>query len=238
MKLSKIQDQFVSGLYDDNQKDILELIKDGKAPKQELLNIYRNNLYSNLSNALKITYPKIHQLIGEKKFKKSCAEFIKYNPSKTGNLDDYGQGFNKFLEQNKEPFLSDLACLEWMMHKSYLAKDVAVLNFEALQNLEQEKLFEVKFGLHPSCFLYSSLYNLLAENRRNYQRKRPVYFVIYRQNFEVMVEKIPKEEFDFLSGVEKGLNLYQIYEKYHINLGFCLQKYLANTVLSEFFINP
>ncbi len=232
--LEKIQNKFIDGVYDESATNVLFSIKNGKAPKQELLDIYRNNLYATLINALKITYPKIHHFSKEKNFKKLCQEFIKQNHSYSGNLDDYGENFADFLTKKEDYFLSDLAKLEWLSHRSYLAKDVPVISVEELQKLPPEKLFDVKFKLHPSCFLIISSYNLLGKKKQINPLKRQNYFVIYRHDFEVKAEKISQDEFNFLSGVQENLSLYQIYEKYEINIQAVLQKYLANSVLSYF----
>ena len=85
--------------------------KNGKAPKQELLDIYRNNLYATLINALKITYPKFITFK-----RKTSKNFAKNSSNKTtltaGNLDNYGENFAEFLQKKEDCFLSDLAKLE------------------------------------------------------------------------------------------------------------------------------
>src|SRR3989338_1263453 len=233
-KLSALQNKFIDGVYDGSKLDVLKSIKDGKAPKEELFDIYRNNLYATLTDSLRITYPKIYQFTGEKKFKNLCKEFIKQNRSYSGNLDDYGVNFADFFAEKKDKFLQEIAGFEWLQHKSYLAQDVQLINIEALQNLSAEKLFDVKFKLHPSCFLIDSGYNLLSKKKQSKPQKKQNYFVIYRHDIEVKAERISKGEFNFLSGVKENLSLYQIYEKYKINIQTCLQKYLANSVLSSF----
>ena len=235
-KLTDLQNEFIDGVYDEGRLDVLRLIKDGKVPKEELLDIYRNNLYATLTNSLRITYPKVYQFIGEREFKESCREFVRQNRSCGGNLDDYGEGFVDFLAKKEDQFLSDLAKLEWLKHKSYSVRDTPLIGIENLQELSQEKLFDVKFKLHPSCFLLDSSYNLLGKKRQTQPQKRQNYFLVYRQNFEVRAERIPKGEYNFLRGVEENLGLYQIYEKYEINIHTCLQKYLANGALSEFLV--
>lgn len=233
MKLARLQNQFIDAIY--NQKpEILALIKNGKAPKEELLDIYQNNLYSTLTNALRITYARVYQFVGEKNFKKFCQEFIKENRSRSGNLDDYGQNFADFLARKNENFLSDLAKLEWFKQQSYLAKDLPEFDLEELQKLPTEKLFDVKFQLHSSCFLLGSNYNLLGQKKQIKPLKKPNYFVIYRHNFEVKAEKISGAEFNFLNGIKENLSLYQIYEKHQINIQLCLQKYLSNGVIASF----
>lgn len=234
--LRTLQNQFINTVYNQEDRLVLECIKDGKASKAELMAIYRNNLYANLSNAIRVTYPRVYKLMGKGKFEKISQEFIKNNRSHSGNLDHYGDKFSDFLKEKDEIFLSDLAHLEWLEHQSYLAKDSKILDIELLQKLPPEKLFDIKFTIHPACYSYSSDYNLLGSRKQNKPLKKKVHFVIYRAGFDIEVEKISKDEFNFLSGMKEKLSLYQIYEKYEINVQNCLQKYLANGILSEFFV--
>ena len=234
IKIQDLQNKFVDGVYDKKKSAILKSIKNGKAPKEKLLDIYRNNLYGALTNALKITYPTICDFLKEDKFTEFCQEFIKENRSKSGNLDDYGEVFADFLTTKKEYFLSDLCRLEWLKHRSYLALDVENIDIEKLQNLDQEKLFDGKFDINPSCFLLASNYNIFSKRIQKQPLKRSAYFMVYRYDFEIFAEKISKEEFSFLNGVKNNLSLYEIYEKYKINIHKSLQKYLSNGVLSDF----
>lgn len=201
MKLIELQNKFIDTIYEKSKPEVVAQIKDGKLSKEELIGIYRNNLYGTLKNSLKITYPETHKKIGEKKFSKKCENFIRKNRSRSGNLDDYGEGFANEIE--------------WLGQKSYLAREVKPIDVEKLKKLSAEKLFDLKFKLHPSCFLHKN-------------------FVIYRQNLEIKTEKISRSEMNFLKGIKENLSLYEIYEKHNINIQNCLQKYLSNSVLSSF----
>lgn len=232
--LANLQNDLIDNIYDEKKSSILKSIKVGKISKKNLLDIYRNNLYTTLTNALKITYPEIYKFLKEKKFTKFCQEFIKENRSQSGNLDEYGEVFANFLAIKNENFLSDLARFEWFKHLSYLVKDTKKIDIKKLQKLDSKNLFDVKFKLSPSCFLLFSNYNILSAKKQNKPLKRISYFVVYRENLEVFAEKIFKNEFYFLKGVKENLSLYEIYEKYEVDIQKPLQKYLLNGVLMSF----
>jgi hypothetical protein len=236
MKLTQLQNSFVNSLYKKSSAVLLSEIKPGKAPAEELFDIYRNNLFANLTNVLRLTYPRICDLMGEKKFKKFSYEFIAQSPSNSGNLDEYGEDFSKFLVKKNEKFFADLAKLEWLKQTAYLASDAKVLDIEKLKNLSEEKLFDVKFQLHPSCFLMVSAFNLLASRKQMKPTKNSKFFLIYRHGLEVVVQKISADEFNFLNGVTKNLTLFAIYKKYKINVGKVLQKSLSNGIISGFML--
>jgi hypothetical protein len=230
----RLQNQFIEAIYDKKNLEVFSEIKVGKASKQELVQIYRNNLFSNLSNALKITYEAVFNFLGAEKFHEIAAEFIRQNRSQSGNLDDYGENFYEFFAAKNEFFLSDLSKLEWLKQKAYLAKNSEIIDIKALQNVAPEKLFDLKFFLSESVFLMTSNHNLLDKTKQNLPQKRSLYFLVNRFGFEVKAQKISKSEFNFLSSVKENLSLYAIYEKYQIDVQTCLQKYLANGVLSGF----
>lgn len=233
-ELVNLQNQFIDGVYDGGKKHILPAIKNGKAPKKELLGIYQNNMSGGLINALRITYPKVFNFLKEKKFNKIALEFIASNRSQSGNLDDYGESFHEVLFAKKEYFLSDLAKAEWLKQKAYLAADVAKIDLKKLQSLPEEKLFSLKFKTHPSSYLLVSSYNILALRKQNKASKNHNYFLIYRHDLELKTQKILKSEYDFLKGIKDNLTLYQIYQKHRLDIGSCLSKYIANAVITSF----
>ena len=233
VKLIDLQNKFVDSIYNKPNLEVLQFVKSSKISTQDLVGIYRNNLYSTLINALRITYPAVYGFLKQKKFEVICYDFIAENRSKSGNLDDYGSEFSDLLRKKNENFLCDLAKLEWLKHQAYLAKDSTLLDIEKLQKLKREKLLEVRFSLHPSCFFIESNYNLLAQKKQPKPHKKLHYFVVNRNDLDIEVEEIPKSEFNFLKGVKDNLTFYEIYEKYEIDIQLCLQKYVSNSVLSS-----
>jgi len=238
-KLAELQNNFISAIYNHDNQSILAEIKDGKIDKVELLDIYRHNIFSNLTDALRITYALVYKKIGAKQFKKIAQEFIVNHPSSSGNLDDYHPEFSQFLKLSglkNSDFLSELANFEWLMHLSYLASNGVGINIENLQKLKEEKLFEIKFRLHPSCFIILANHDLIKIYAGNNKKiKKPIHIMINRGNGEVLAEAISNQEFSFLKAASEGKTLYEIYENHQINIEQCLQKFIQNRALDEFY---
>jgi len=238
MNLLELQTNFINAIYHKPNLDILLEIKEGKAPKEELLGIYKNNLLGNLGNSLKLTFENVLRFLKEERFMELAMEYIVLHPSQSNNLDNYGENFSEFLFKKEGRFISDIAKLDWLKLQSYLAKNTPDIDLKSLQKLKPEDLFNLKFILNDSLFLLESNYNLLSKRRQSKEASRKNYFLIYRHNssgvFEVVVEKIPKTEFLFLTGVKNKLSLYEIYEKEQIEIHQPLQKYLSNKCLSNF----
>ncbi len=233
-KLLKVQDQFVDAIYDENSKDALKFIKSDNIAKEKLVEIYREGVYETLFNCLRLTYPRVFDFLGENKFREFCYEFIAKNRSKSGNLDKYGEEFSDFLAKKGENFLANLAKLEWCHQLTFLAENSDFLDLEKLQSLSEEEICDVKFDLSPSFYVFESNYNLFAKRKQSKEAKRTNYFIVYRFDLEIREEKISKSEFNFLNGVKDGFSFYEICEKYNLQIGPILQKFVANKVLSGF----
>ncbi len=109
----KLQQQlvdFITATSDEIPGDISSL------NSYERLRIYRNNYFGNLTNAIKITYPRFYNLVGEAFFN-SCAKlYIKQNPPKALDLTEYALDFHKFIAQLDVPnYFSELARFESLM---------------------------------------------------------------------------------------------------------------------------
>lgn len=231
-EIKEIQNNFIDGVYDNDDK-IFKSIKSSKISKNKLLEIYKNNLYCNLINALKLTYDYLYNYLGEKKFKELALDFISKNRSKSTNLDDFGLSFAEFLKE-KNDFYHDLAKISYFKQLSYLGENEKDFDIESLQKLAPEKLFDVKFKISKNCFLFISKFSLFAKKNPGISRKKDCYYIIFRNSFEVEVLKITKKEFYFLNGVKQAFTLFEIYEKYECDIEKYLQKYVGNGVLKDF----
>jgi hypothetical protein len=222
MNLHNLQENFINYLYNPNKNDILSAISDNVIQSEKLLQIYRNNLFKNLQNSLKITFPLIYKYLGDAEFQKISYQYIIQNPSKSNNLDNYGERF--CYDQND--FLKNLSKFEWLCHLSFLAADSKLITQEDLQKIDPEKLFNLKFTLNPAIFLLKSNYDFES------QKKKQINYLIYRENNKVKTEKIIQNQFLFLTEIKNGLTLFEIYEKYEIDIGKLLAKYINYGILS------
>lgn len=222
MNLQNLQDNFINYLYNPSKNNILSEIKDNAIESERLLQIYRNNLFKNLQNSLKITFPLIFKHLGENDFYKISYQYIIQNPSKSNNLDNYGQNFC----HDQNDFLRNLSRFEWLRHLSFLSADSKLIIQEDLKKINPEKLFNLKLSLNPSIFLLESDYDFDS------QENSKINYLIYRKNNQVKTEKIIQNEFTFLIEIKNGLTLYEIYEKYEIDIGKLLAKYVNYTILS------
>lgn len=232
--LSKLQNKFIDGVYGSDLA-VLDLVKFDKIKKRDLLGIYQNNLYQNLRHALKLTFENIYDFLGEEKFSDIAQKFIKNNRSQSGNLDEYGEGFARFLKDHKNgEFLCDLAQIDWLKQASYLAKNDTEINLEELRKIDGENFLELKFELSASCFLFESEFSLFAKKSRHKKRQKPCFYLIHRIFNEVQIEKINKKEFLFLKNLKDKKTLFDSCKKSNCDVSVTLQKFIAKRVLVDY----
>src|SRR5260370_23822662 len=105
-----------------DEGDAAAYVRVGGVSAADRLSIYRNTLYGTLTNALRLSYPAVHRLVGAEFFEASAQKFIEDEPPRGAYLDDYGAGFPDFLARfpaaASVPYLPDVARLEWAVSRA------------------------------------------------------------------------------------------------------------------------
>jgi len=134
---------------------------EGLAPAARL-RIYRNTLYGTLTNALRLSYPAVHRLVGAEFFEAAAQKFIEDAPPRSAYLDEYGAAFPDFLVQFPAAasvvYLADVARLERAVNRALHAPDARPLDAVALLGVQQEDHPRVRFVPHPSFGLVRAGY--------------------------------------------------------------------------------
>ncbi|MEO8297673.1 MAG: DNA-binding domain-containing protein [Burkholderiales bacterium] len=88
---------------------------------------YRANLQGSAERALAAAYPVLVQLLGEESFAGLARAYLHAQPPERGDLAWYGDGLPAFIACSPlladEPYLADVARLEWALHKAADAAD-------------------------------------------------------------------------------------------------------------------
>ena len=129
---------------------------DGVPPRARL-GIYRNNFVSNVTTALRLSYPAIHRLVGAEFFEGTAHIFISAEPPRRADLDAYGEGFSKFLAgfppAGALSYLPGVARLEWAVNRALHAPDVEPLDLARLGAVAAADRDRIVFLPHPSVAL-------------------------------------------------------------------------------------
>ena len=130
------------------------------------LQVYRNNMQSALTAALRATYPVTERLVWEEFFTAAAFSYVAANPSHSGNIQDYGGAFSRFLEgftpATSLPYLGDVAALEWRRLQTALAPPHVPMDLAALAAVPRELQPELHFRHQPAARAFCSRFPVLT----------------------------------------------------------------------------
>jgi hypothetical protein len=167
LALPEVQRLFLAALFDSERSAaVLPLLRQGRAPGvAQRLQIYRNNLFESLGDALRAVFPVLAQLFGDHFFRPLARRFIAAHPLRAAHLHGFGRELPAFLAglpvAADWPYLADVAALEWAWHEVYHEADAAPLRPEQLAMLPAARHLELRLALVPAARLVESPYPVL-----------------------------------------------------------------------------
>jgi Putative DNA-binding domain len=187
------------------------------------LQVYQANRAVLAERTLASTYPVIAQLIGVESFEPLARHFWQQYPPQCGDMGQWGAELPEFLEAAPqlvdEPFLADVARLEWALHRAASALD-AVLDAPSFALLAGDTAQPIGLALSPGTYVLSSAYPVVsivnahllgqptideaADLLREGQSEQAL---VWRQGFKPRVRSISPAEFSLISALEKGATL-------------------------------
>lgn len=179
--------------------------------------IYRNNIFIGLREALAGVYPVINKLIGDEFFQQVAREYIHRYPANHGNVHEFGAELPEFLSEfpgvEGLPYLLDVGRLEWAYHQSFHAPEAGVLNVQALAALDESASEQLRFQASHCCRLLSSNYpvlNIWQANQPGHEDEivdldeGGVQFVVMRRGFDVEFRPLNEAVFTLLDALSKN----------------------------------
>jgi hypothetical protein len=211
----------------------------------ERLQVYRNNVFISLRQALADVYPVVRRLVGEEFFNQLARRFVREYPSRSGNLHDFGSELARFLEKlpdlSELPYLPDVAALEWALHEVFHAAEATPVDFSTLVDPENARL-----ALHPAARLIASRYPILAIWEANQDEEVPSvdlaaggdWLLVIRQDLERVVERLSVGEFALLGALAQQMTLGEACEaalaaEPRLDLAAAMCRFVASRFLSE-----
>jgi hypothetical protein len=176
----------------------------------ERLDVYRNTFTSALVNALRLSYPAVHKLVGAEFFEAAARAFIPVHPPASAYLDDYGRAFPDFLAAfepaSSLSYLPDVARLEWAVCRALHAQDAEALAPRCLAGVSGAE--RARFVPHPSVTLLHARYPVdsiwravLASDDAALGAidlaSGPAWLLVERRQSGVEVARLPEAEWGF-----------------------------------------
>ena len=252
--LRELQSAFANALIDSGADATMvnAAIREGALPAARRLEIYRHNVLSNLRGALADIYPVVQGIVGEAFFRHAADQFIRANPSHSGDLNQFGQAWAEFLviypHAQELPYLADVARLEWAWHESFHAAEHAAFDLAQLAAIPPEQHSQLGFQLHSSVRLISSafpLYRIWEVNQPEYKGTLEVdwstdgdWLLIQRLGVVVTIRQLEKARYQFLTALMAGADLERAAgQALDANPSFDLQGFLFESVQSGVIVN-
>lgn len=216
------------------------------------LQIYHNNIFHSLTEALRACYPVIERLVEKEFFNFAASTYIKRYPSTSGDLHDYGGRFAEFLadfEAVRElPYLADVARLEWARQLAYHAADVKLLDISRLQTVPPDRYGDLRFQLHPSFQILHSIYPVLSiweTNQADYTGDVAIdlaqggeYVLVIRREYRLEMDRLSPGEYYFLQAFAAGQDFSSACEQaLATEPGFDIQKTLCQQVAKQIIVD-
>jgi hypothetical protein len=194
------------------------VLEDALAPA-ERLDVYRNNFFASLANALRLSFPAVHRLVGEEFFQAAAQSFIAAEPPRSAYLNAYGADFADHLAAFPPAatlaYLADVARLEWAVNRALHAPDAgapAAEDFAAMAEMPPERLVLTP---HPSIGLLrfdSPIEEIwravLAQDDQSLGaidlRAGPQYLMVERSAAGVQVSRLGEAEWRFTAALCAG----------------------------------
>ena len=188
------------------------------------LQIYQANRAVLAERTLASTYPVIAQLIGVESFEPLARHFWQQHPPQRGDMGQWGAQFPEFLAAVQqlvdEPFLSDVAHVEWALHRAASAPD-AVLDAASFALLAlAEAAPPVSLTLSPGAMTLVSAYPVVSIINAHLQGQptlddaasllrlgRGETALVWRQGFKPRTRTLSTAEHQLITAMQSGLSL-------------------------------
>jgi len=223
LALRETQQLFFAALLDRvHSAAVLPLLRQGRGPgAAQRLQIYRNNLFEGLGDALRAVFPVLAQLVGDEFFLPLARRFIAAHPLRAAQLQGFGRELPAFLAglpmAADWPYLADVAALEWAWHEVYHEADGAPLRPQHLAQVPTGRQLDLRLTLVPAARLVASPYPVLRIWQAHQGNADPAFslslddggvrLLLLRRAPEIELVLLAESEHAWLSALASGRTL-------------------------------
>ena len=188
---------------------------------QRGLQAYQANGLALAERALAAAYPSVAQLIGGDSFASMAHHFWRQYPPQRGDMGHWGSELADFLEATPqladEPFLGDVARIEWALHRAGTARD-AVPDWSSFALLSESGsatlVLSAGVAVFQSNYPVVSIVNAhitglpsLADAAALLQSGAAEHALVWRQGFKPHVRNSSAAEYALVQALQSGLTL-------------------------------
>lgn len=214
-ELIKLQEAFQNYLMH-SRSDIRNSIQNtAKVSAEQRLAIYGNAYKIRLIEALESNFPVLNAYLGADEFYKLGNLYLNLHPSTFKSIRWFGNHLADLLkhEYKEQPFLSELAQIEWTMSLAFDAQDSRVVSVSEIHNLPPEAWNTLSFSLHPSASILGLEWNSAAQWKNISENNAPIEWIkgtspynliIWRRNLDIQFCSLSNEESLAIKSIIEG----------------------------------
>lgn len=218
--LREMQETFAAAVFGDGlarQRLLNHFVHPANRGAEQGLDAYQASIRANLAAALTATYPLVQAIVGPDFFAAAARAYAMQVPSRSGDLNDYGDEFDRFLAAYAPAatlaYLPDVARLEWCIQQVHTAPAAPGQDLAALADIDGAHWGGLCFRLDPGHRLLASAWPLAriwAVNQPGYEGDFTVDFaqgqsvLVQRQAEGVRVIALTTSEYRFLEVLGQG----------------------------------
>ena len=149
-------------------EDVAAGLNDDAVSRQsKRFDVYRNNVVATVVDALGESFPTVKALVGDEFFTALARAYFEFQAPSSPLLFRYGETFGAFLDgfgpvQESVPYLADLARLEFARLQAYHSADVDMLGVNALSEVPQADMADIRLLAHPSLAIVNSEHPIVS----------------------------------------------------------------------------
>lgn len=187
------------------------------------LKTYKSNGHALAQRALQAAYPVLAQLLGAESFAALASAYWHASPPACGDVTQWGAGLPDFVrgsaQLQDEPYLGDVAVLEWAVHGATNAAD-ATVDAPSFALLADHDPAHLHLQLSPGCGALASdwpVASIWAAHvdqsvsfdavRQRLQANQPECALVWRAGLQAQVGQISATEQLFLTQLLAGHSL-------------------------------
>lgn len=184
---------------------------------------YRANAGALAERALSAAYPVLAQMLDAENFEPMARQYWRQSPPRCGDIGRWGDALADFIatapQLAEEPFLADVARVEWALHRAASAADVEpdAPSFELIASLGPDNT-SLRLGkgaaLIASLWPVASLVNShlfadpsIEEAAARCVQRQGENAIIWRDNYRPRVRALEPGEYALLAALFSGLSL-------------------------------
>jgi hypothetical protein len=229
-RLAIQQQAMLAMLFDRPSKNAIENIADYAYPiGARGLKVYQANGYAVARAGLLAAYSVLAQLLGAQSFEALAHAFWHAQPPLRGDVAQWGGGLPAFVRDSAqlqdEPYLCDMARLEWALHCAASAADASV-DAASFALLATHNLAALHLRLAAGCAVVDSAWPIasihaahvgqdvsFAQVRQRLQAQVAECALVWRPGLRCQVRQVEAVEHTLLSALLAGRSLGQALEE-------------------------